>query len=75
MPRKYTESYQKITFFCLKGDFEPQYFTLRTIGKPCHFERPKLFKISLNLRLGVLINFVLIKKRVYTNEERIIEGG
>ena len=32
-PIKYTESNQKTRLLVIKGDFEPQYFTLRTIEK------------------------------------------
>ena len=46
--------------------FEPPYEGLRTIGKLFkNFSIQNVLKFSTNLRLGVLINFVLIKKRVY----------
>jgi len=42
--QKYTESHQKIAFFVKKGDFEPQYFTLRTIEEHGNYEPPKCSK-------------------------------
>jgi len=64
-PKKYTESHQKNAFFVKKGDFELQYFTLRTIEKYGNFSLQNVLKISPNLRLSVLINFVLTKKKVF----------
>ena len=54
---------QKNCIFCLKGDFEPQYFNLRTIKNLVNFSIKNVLKISPKLRLSVLINFVLIKKK------------
>ena len=51
--------------------FEPQYFTLRTFKKYGNFSVKNVLKISPKLRLSALINFVLIKKRVYVQD---IEG-
>ena len=52
---------QCIAFF-VKGDFKPQYFTLRIIENIDNLSVQNVLKMSANLRLGVLINFVLIKK-------------
>ena len=62
---KSTLKVTKKLHFCLKGDFEPQYFKLRTIKNLVNFSIKNVLKISPKLRLSVLINFVLIKKRVY----------
>ena len=47
----------------MKGDLEPQYFTLRTIKKHGNLSLYNVLKISPNFGLGVLINFVLIEKK------------
>ena len=57
------ESQQKNTLFGKKGGFEPQYFTLRTIKKLGDLSLQNVFNILPNLRLGVLINIVLTKKK------------
>ena len=54
---------QKNCIFRLKGDCEPQYFNIRTIKNPVNFSIKNVLKISPKLRLSVLINFVLIKKK------------
>ena len=57
--------YWKLAKKCIiskKGEFEPQYFTLRTIKKLGDLSVKNVLNIWPNLRLGVLINFVLIKK-------------
>jgi len=53
----------KNCIFSLKKIFEPQYFTLRTLEKYGNFSVKNVLKISPKLRLSVLINFVLIKKK------------
>ena len=58
----------KNCIFILKKGFEPQYFTLRTMEKIGNLSVKNILKISPKLRLSILINFVLIKKRVYTGE-------
>ena len=50
-----------------QGGFEPQYFTLKTIKKLADLSIQNVLNNWPNLRLGVLINFVLTKKRVYCN--------
>ena len=64
-PKFATESQQKSALSVKKGDFEPQYFTLRTIKKLGDLSVQNVLNILPNLRLSVLINFVLIKKRAY----------
>ena len=60
------KSEQKSTLSVKKGDLEPQYFTLRTMKKLGDLSVQNVLNIWANLRLGVLINFVLTtKKRVY----------
>ena len=59
---KSTLKVTKNCIFCLKGDFEPQCFNLRTIKNLVNFSVKNVLKISPKLRLSVLINFVLIKK-------------
>ena len=59
---KSTLKFTKNCIFCLKQDFEPQYFNLRTIKNLVNFSVKNVLKISPKLRLSVLINFVLIKK-------------
>ena len=53
----------KNCIFSLKKGFEPQYFTLRTMEKYGNLSVKNVLKISPKLRLSVLINFVLIKKK------------
>ena len=53
----------KNCIFSLKKGFEPQYFTLRTLEKYGNLSVKNVLKISPKLRLSVLINFVLIKKK------------
>ena len=67
-PKFANESQQKIHYQLKKGDFEPQYFTLRTIKKLGDLSIKNVLNIWPNLRLSVLINFVLTtkKKSVYT---------
>ena len=60
---KSTLKFTKNCIFCLKQDFEPQYFNLRTIKNLVNFSVKNVLKISPKLRLSVLINFVLIKKK------------
>jgi len=60
--------------FSLKNGFEPQYFTLRTLEKYGNLSVKNVLKISPKLRLSVLINFVLIKKKsvLPTNKHFVI---
>ena len=56
----------KSALFVKKGDYKPQYFTLRTFKKPQDLSIQNVLIIWPNLRLGVLINFVLTTtKKVY----------
>jgi len=57
--KKYTEIHQYINFFIKKVDFEPQYFTFRTIKKHGNFTIQNVLRISPNLKLTILINFVI----------------
>ena len=65
MAKKIHLNSPKNCIFSLKKGFEPQYFTLRTLEKYGNLSVKNVLKISPKLRLSVLINFVLIKKRVY----------
>ena len=60
---KKTLNSPKNCIFSLKKGFEPQYFTSRTLEKYSNLNIKNVLKISPKLRLSVLINFVLIKKR------------
>ena len=62
-PKFAIESQQKNTLSVKKGGFEPQYFTLRTIKKLGYLSLQNVLNILPNLRLGVLINIVLTKKK------------
>ena len=51
---------KKIALFLIKGDFEPQYFTLRMIEKHGNMRPQNVLKLSPNFRLSVLKNFILL---------------
>ena len=63
MAKKIHLNSPKNCIFSLKKGFEPQYFTLRTLEKYGNLSVKNVLKISPKLRLSVLINFVLIKKK------------